>query len=120
MRSGFHAAIDLATAAAGHCFGSLQSWIEQPLELHLTRQPVSPTTAMRFGVLPRFWSGRATPFTDALVVPAGTTASQTVTSVVAPRTVMAVPFIDGQVVPAGTTASQTVTSVVAPRTVMAV
>src|ERR1043165_3436728 len=101
MRSGFHAAMDLATDAAGHCAGSLQSWIEQPLELHFTRQPVSPKTAMRLGVLPTFLSGRATPLIDALAVPAGTTASQTVTSAVAPRTVMAVPFIDGQVALAG-------------------
>src|ERR1051325_2870265 len=101
MRSGFHAAIDLATAAAGHWAGSLQSWIEQPLELHLTRQPVSPQTAMRTGVLPMFFRGRATPLIDALAVPAGTTAAKAAAAVVAPRTVMAVPFIDGQVEPAG-------------------
>src|SRR4029078_12154693 len=101
MRSGFQAAIDLATAAAGHCAGLLQSWIQQPLERHFTRKPVSPKTAMRTGVLPTFFSGRATPLIDALAVPAGTTASQTVTSVVAPRTVMAVPFMAGQVEVAG-------------------
>src|SRR6266540_793769 len=101
MRSGFHFAIDLATSAAGQQDVSLQSWMSHLPLLHLIRQPVSPMTAIFCGVLPTLASGSATPLIVALVVPAGTTASQTVTTLADPRAVMATLPIFGQVELAG-------------------
>src|SRR5215213_4827967 len=75
IRSGPQSPTACATWANGHAAGSSQAWYF--FSQSLTRQPVSPITAMRR--IGPAGSGRTWPSTDAASVPNGTVASHAVT-----------------------------------------